>query len=157
MRRRRTARRAGALPCEVVRVAISAGLDGEVADLSGAIVAAHVAGCPGCRRFQEGAAVLQQGITLRASRPPPAALKERLAGEWVETVAVMPPPVAGRSRRSVPRPGWHRTIRWAGVLVPAAALVVALPLGALSAAQGKPSHASTPCTRNLRSPWVSPP
>jgi len=150
MRRRRGGTGAEALSCDTVRLAISAGLDGEPVDLAGARVAAHMADCESCRQFAEGARVLRGHMSLRTSRRAPEALKDLLAGEWVDPVALAPPLGAGLGR-TLPRPGWGRTARWAGALVPAVALVVALPLGALSAAQAKPTHAPTPCTRNLRS------
>jgi predicted anti-sigma-YlaC factor YlaD len=156
VKRRRVGGVAEGLSCDAVRLAISARLDGELSPLTGAATTAHVADCEGCRHFLEGARLLGPQMTLRAARRPPEALKELLAGEWARAVAPTPPLDPGLRWR-MPRPGWRRTVRWAGAFVPAAALVVALPLGALSAAQGKPTHASTPCTQNLHARrWSAP-
>jgi anti-sigma factor RsiW len=154
--RHRGGKSTGALLCDTVQLAISAGLDGEPVDLAGARVAAHMADCESCRQFDEGARLLRGQLSLRTSRRAPGALKELLAGELVDSVGPAPPLAAGLGR-ALPRPGWGRMVRWAGALIPAAAVVVALPLGALSAAQAKPTHAPTPCTQNLRSyPMSSP-
>jgi anti-sigma factor RsiW len=157
MRGRKSRRGARSLPCDAVRSAISAGLDGERPGLSRATVTAHVGDCRGCARYEEGVRAIREQMSLRASRRPPEALKALLARELATTVASTPPPLERRSRRGIPSPGWRRTARWAAALLPAAALTVALPLGALSAAQGKPTHAPTPCTQNLRSPRASAP
>jgi predicted anti-sigma-YlaC factor YlaD len=137
------------LSCDAVRLAISASLDGEPSRLGTGAAAAHQAACADCRQFEAGARALQRQVSLRASRQAPEALKELLARELAHNVA--PPLSSGRAKRPVPNRGWRRTVQWAGALIPAAALIVVLPLGPLSGAAGKPTHAPTPCTVSLGS------
>jgi hypothetical protein len=118
-RRRRGSEGSGALACDAIRLAISAGLDGEPSRPGTGASAAHLATCADCRQFEVGARALQRQVSLRASRKAPEALKDLLTRELAHT--------------------------------PVAALIVVLPLGPLSGATGKPTHASTPCTVNLRS------
>jgi predicted anti-sigma-YlaC factor YlaD len=149
-RRRRGSEGSGALACDAIRLAISAGLDGEPSRPGTGASAAHLATCADCRQFEVGARALQRQVSLRASRKAPEALKDLLTRELAHTVT--PPPLpSGRAGRPLPHRRWRRTAQWAGALIPVAALIVVLPLGPLSGATGKPTHASTPCTVNLRS------
>jgi predicted anti-sigma-YlaC factor YlaD len=132
--------------CELVRQAISAGLDGEAAGVSGAKVTSHLDRCPACRAFATGANSLARMVGLEPSRPVPAALPQRLASELAS-------PVGGAlsaGRRSFrPTFAWRRTVQWAGALTPAALVAVFVPLGVMSTPPAVPSHTPTPCTASL--------
>jgi predicted anti-sigma-YlaC factor YlaD len=57
------------MKCEFVREALSAWLDGEQSVLGRAEVDAHVAGCGGCRSWQEGAHRLARRVWVKPARP----------------------------------------------------------------------------------------
>jgi anti-sigma factor RsiW len=132
--------------CDVVRQAISAGLDGEAAGVSEAKVAGHLRRCPGCRTFATEATSLAGLIRLEPSHRVPAALSGRLASEFARTADGTPPAVRRPFRPVI---AWRRTIQWAGALAPAALVAVVVPLGALSSPHAVPSHTPTPCTTSL--------
>ena len=140
---------AGAISCEVVRQAISAELDGEASGMATKDTLAHTARCPECQRFRARALMLGGRLGLEVSRPAPDALWETLSPEWARTVR--PAPRTSLRVRSVSgrRTMWRRRVVGVSALTPAALLVVALPLGALSSPHEVPSHARTPCTIDL--------
>jgi predicted anti-sigma-YlaC factor YlaD len=138
-------------PCDTFRQAISSLLDGEQPPLPAKAVAIHLARCEDCRRFQDGAMDLTAKIPLQASRPVPAALVTLLGVAWDTSVGSRPVAPGGRAQARRPRPVWRRRIQWVGALVPAALVVVGLPLGALAVPRAVPSHQVTPCTARLRS------
>jgi hypothetical protein len=139
--------------CDAVRQAISASLDDESPGLRPWTRRAHLRRCPECRRFEAGVQTLTMPMFLEGSRRAPDDLKERLAGALIrpDDPPLVPVREQGldKGRRLVPHVGWRRSMRWAGALVPTVALGVLLPLGAFSAASGRPTHASTPCTVNV--------
>jgi predicted anti-sigma-YlaC factor YlaD len=57
------------MKCEIAREALSAWLDGEQSVPGRAEVNAHVAGCGGCRSWQEGAHRLARQVWLKPARP----------------------------------------------------------------------------------------
>jgi predicted anti-sigma-YlaC factor YlaD len=132
--------------CELVRQAISAGLDGEAAGVSGAKVTVHLRRCPACREYATGASALARMVGLEPSRPVPGALSQRLASELARPADGARP--AGRRlfRRTF---AWRRTVQWAGALTPAALVAVFVPLGVMSSPHAVPSHTPTPCTASL--------
>jgi anti-sigma factor RsiW len=134
--------------CDTVRQAISASLDGESPGLRTRRRRAHLRRCQECRLFEAGVEALAAPMFLDGSRRVPDDLQETLVRALAGRAD--PPPAAARARLGAPRVGWRRSVQWAGALGPALALVVLLPLGAFSAASGRPTHASTPCTVNLR-------
>src|SRR5580692_9558613 len=70
--------RTGGIPCESMREAISAEIDGEAPGIRGKDVRFHLAHCEDCLRFQTGSTALDRQVNLQISRPVPADLKERL-------------------------------------------------------------------------------
>jgi predicted anti-sigma-YlaC factor YlaD len=147
---------AESVACETCRDAISAILDGESPGVSKRKVAAHLGHCQDCQRFEAQARTLTNRVSLQSSPRAPESLKSLLARELDRTVAMEPPVSSRRTWRVVATLDWRRSFRWAGALAPAAAVIVILPLGVLSGPQGKPTHASTPCTIHLQSHRVSP-
>jgi hypothetical protein len=135
--------------CDAVRQAVSASFDDESPGLRAWTRRAHLRRCPECRRFEAGVQALTVPMFLDGSRLAPDDLKESLAGALIRPDGSSPAPGEERGRRPVPRLGWRRPVQWAGALVPTVALGVLLPLGAFSAASGRPTHASTPCTVNV--------
>jgi hypothetical protein len=136
--------------CDAVRQAVSASLDDEPPGLRAWTRRAHLRRCPECRRFEAGVQEITVPMFLNGSRRAPADLKERLAGALIRPDGLVLDPGRERGRRLAPHVGWRRRVQWAGALVPTVALGVLLPLGAFSAASGRPTHASTPCTVNVR-------
>jgi hypothetical protein len=82
--------RTGGIPCESMREAISAEIDGEASGIRSKDVRFHVAHCEDCLRFQTGSTALGCQVNLQISRPVPADLKERLAIEMVRAVGPAP-------------------------------------------------------------------
>jgi anti-sigma factor RsiW len=140
----------GGIPCERMREAISAEIDGEASDIRAKDVRFHLAHCEECLRFQTGTRALGRQVNLQSSRPVPADVQERLAIEMVRTVATAPRVSPRRSWNIRRASEWRRGARWVGALAPAAFVAVVLPLGALSTPREIPTHASTPCTISLR-------
>jgi len=103
-------------PCDVVREAVSAELDGEDAGLAPAEVQAHLATCAGCRSFAGGVAALSRSVRVRPAEPVPDLTASILAGA---------PRRGGLVRATEPAvPGWARY----GLLVTAlTVLLLALP------------------------------
>jgi anti-sigma factor RsiW len=143
----------GSTPCDQVREAISAELDGEASSLRAKDVRSHVSHCEECLRFQAAARALNGRVSLQVSPPVPADLKDRLARELDSIVT---PP--SRHWRHIGRVSeWRSGVRWVGALAPAAFVAVVLPLGALSTPREVPTHAPTPCTISLRHlQWTTP-
>lgn len=147
----RRVKRAAAASCDHVRQAISARLDGEVPGLALKDTEAHLADCSECRRFLAGVMAVNRAVALEVSRPVPVALKQALATEWAQSVRPVPPDARRTSLQVGRGTVWRRRLQWASALTPALLLAVALPLGALSSPHEVPSHAQTPCTKNLAS------
>jgi hypothetical protein len=142
--------RTGEIPCERMREAISAEIDGEASGIRAKDVRFHLAHCEECLRFQIGTRALGRQVNLQISRPVPADLKERLAVEMVQSAATAPH-VSRRRPWNIWRASeWRRGVRWVGALAPAAFVAVVLPMGTLSTPREIPTHASTPCTISLR-------
>ena len=138
------------LTCARVRQAISAGLDGEAPGIRARRVAGHVAQCEGCRHFQRLAPMLDRLVGVSASRPVPGSLKDTLTSEWLRALGGVSPGSPRKPRTIDAGHSWHGRLQWVGALCPAVLLVVIVPLGALSGPHEVPSHASTPCTVDLR-------
>jgi anti-sigma factor RsiW len=147
---------AESVSCETCCDAISATLDHESPGISKRKVAAHLGHCQDCQRFEAHARTLTGQVSLQASPRVPESLKGLLASELDRTIGLASPVSSRRNWRVVPTMDWRRSVRWVGALTPAAAVIVILPLGVLSGPQGKPTHASTPCTIHLQSHRVSP-
>ena len=147
----RLAKKAGAVPCDRIRAAISASFDGERLGVKAKIMDSHLIHCRGCQQYREGIVALNRQPDLQISREVPLGLKERLAAEL--------PRATDPTARIYPRfwrpvswgAPWHRSVRWLAALAPAAIVVVVLPLGALSSPHPRPTPASTPCTNYLPS------
>ena len=145
----RRVRTAAAVPCDQVREAISAGLDGEVPGLPLRDTETHLARCAACRQFQARVMAVNPALALEVSRPAPTELKQALATEWAQSIRPVPSFVRRGSLGVGRRTPWRRRLQWASALTPALLLAVALPLGALSSPHEVPSHAQTPCTADL--------
>lgn len=155
-RRKGRMKNGGPVPCEAVRLSISAWLDGEPADISRAQVEAHLAGCPDCRRFEMAASTLTGEHRLQTTRPVPGALKDLLAAELVRAEGPAPRAWSRPKFWLITTFGWRRGIQWAGAVVPAAAVTIVISLGVLPSPGGHPTHPSTPCTIHLRSHHTAP-
>jgi anti-sigma factor RsiW len=144
---------AGSIPCDQVREAISAELDGEVSSLRANDVRSHVSNCEECLRFRAATRALNGRVGLQVSRPVPADLKDRLARE-LDPIVI---PSSRHWRRIGRVSEWRGGVRWVGALAPAVFVAVVLPLGALSTPRAVPTHAPTPCTISLRHlQWKTP-
>ena len=79
--------------CDAVREAVSATLDGEDPGVDRALLDSHLRGCPGCRRWREGAHSLTRRTRLWEAwprRPAPPHLCERIAREEAARVRLSP-------------------------------------------------------------------
>ncbi len=150
-RESRLAKKAGAVPCDRIRQAISAAFDGERPGLRAKVINADVTHCRGCKHYQEGIVVLSRQPNLQTSRPVPLALTDRLAAEWSDARDQTPPIYPRSWQRAGWGFPWRRAVPWLGSLAPAAVVLVVVPLGALSSPPVRPTPASTPCTIHLRS------
>jgi len=139
------------VPCDDVRLSISARLDGESPDISRAQVQAHLVGCPDCRRFEMGANTLTGEHRLQTTRPVPGALKDLLAAGLVRAEGPAPRTWSRPKFWLITTFAWRRGIQWAGAVVPVAAVTIVISLGVLPSPGGRPTHPSTPCTIHLRS------
>jgi predicted anti-sigma-YlaC factor YlaD len=135
--------------CDEVQEAISARLDGERPPHAQAAVDGHLAGCGACRDFQTEVVALGRLAHLRTPRPVPADLLATLA----PLVEPARPGLRGSARYLGPGersgPGWTRTARWAGAMVPAALAVVAIIAGVGSPPRLVPTRPPSPCTIGL--------
>jgi Putative zinc-finger len=134
-----TRARRRAVACTEVRLAVSAGRDGERSLLSARTVDRHLTGCPACRSFRSELDGIVPVFRLSAPRPVPDRLVAMLAEEL---------PTGGSATQTGRLPnarGWSAAPRWA-TIAPAVVAVVALPLGAWSHPHVVPSRQPTPCT-----------
>ena len=135
--------------CEDAQEAISARLDGERHPVPGAALEMHLGNCQACRDFEAEAVDLGRRAGLRSPRAVPADLLAML----VPVLKPAPPPHFPSLRRrrweQGYRPGWARTAQWAGAIVPAVLVSVALPLGLGSQPRLVPTRPPSPCTIGL--------
>lgn len=106
----------GVPPCDPIREAVSAALDGEQAGLPQAQVDAHLATCAGCRAFAEGAVVLNRSVRVRPAEDVPDL-----------TAAILGPPARPRldAAGGAAPPAWAR---YGLLTVAATVLILALPV-----------------------------
>jgi predicted anti-sigma-YlaC factor YlaD len=119
------------LTCDACREAVSAGLDAEDAGASPAAVAAHLAGCAGCRQFREAAATLHHGV-----RALPVATAPELTGVILARIGAEVQ--AGRSGLG----RYRRELRVALAVVATLQLLLALPALLLGSDGAAPIHAA---------------
>jgi predicted anti-sigma-YlaC factor YlaD len=135
--------------CEDAQEAISARLDGERHPVAGAALEMHLGNCQSCRDFEAEVVDLGRRAGLRSPRSVP----EDLLAMLVPVLKPAPPPhFPSRRRRRWEqgyRPGWARTAQWAGAIVPAVLVSVALPLGLGSQPRLVPTRPPSPCTIGL--------
>lgn len=124
-----------AIDCREVEVMLGAYALGALAPDERGVVAAHLAGCPGCRtataRYQRATTALGLGV---APVVPPPALARRLLTEIGEGTTPAPRPIAPATRVTpTPAVGEARRWRWAagGLTAVAALLLVGLVVVAL--------------------------
>lgn len=99
------------IPCERMREAISAEIDGEAPGIRGKDVRFHLAHCEDCFRFQTESRALGWQVNLQISRPVPADVKERLTIEMVRTVGTAPYVSRRRSWNIRRVSEWRRGVR----------------------------------------------
>ncbi len=116
------------MTCDRVRLALSARLDGEDADVAESVVAVHLAGCAACRSFAAESEALHRALRLRSAEAVPDLTAPILASIDEERVRV------GDSRRSA--------LRMALVAVGVVQLLAALPALVLGDDAGLPVHAA---------------
>lgn len=92
----------GGRACEEMRLLIQADLDGELDAAATAVLAAHIAECPGCQDEQQDitrlSALLHTGVPRHAA---PSALRERMETQFLPRRAAPPPPSGFRRLRSL--------------------------------------------------------
>ncbi len=92
----------GGRACEEMRLLIQADLDGELDAAATAVLAAHIAECPGCQDEQQS--MTRLSALLRAEVPrhaAPAALRKRIEAEFSATRAAPPAPSGFRRARAL--------------------------------------------------------
>jgi predicted anti-sigma-YlaC factor YlaD len=119
------------LTCAACREAVSAGLDGEELAAPPAAVDAHLASCPGCRRFSDAAAALRDDTRAMPALSAPNLTSAILARIGAEV----------QGGRSAPA-GYHRELRIALAVVAALQLLLALPALVLGNDGTAPIHAA---------------
>jgi predicted anti-sigma-YlaC factor YlaD len=126
--------------CVEIREAISARFDNEPAPTSDKVTARHLSDCRSCRDFESGIAELGRPARLRSAASVPPSLLPLLRQHHTPSTGGAP---VTRRRHS---PQWPRLGRWALAAAPAAAAIVALPLGlAAGHTHHAPSLTLTPC------------
>jgi predicted anti-sigma-YlaC factor YlaD len=109
--------------CEVIREALSARLDGEVAEVDQPAVDQHLAGCPGCARWAADLGALHRATRVREAEPVPDL-----------TAAILAAAPAAPVRRPV------SVARWALLAVALTQLVLAAPALVLGEGSGATVH-----------------
>jgi anti-sigma factor RsiW len=135
--------------CEDTQEAISAGLDGEPHPALGAALEVHLANCQACRDFEADVVNIGRRARLRAPRAVPEDLMAMLAPLLEPAPRPRFPPLRPRRWEQDCRPGWARSVRWVGALLPAVLVSVALPLGLGSQPRLVPTRPPSPCTVGL--------
>lgn len=116
------------MDCNRIRTAISARLDGEHPGLEPDDVDAHIASCPACRAFAEGAAALHRATRLGSAPPVPDLAPAILASIGAEAVDL---------------PGAReRALRVVLTLIAVVQLAVAVPPLVLGDDAGLPIHSA---------------
>lgn len=111
------------MDCDLARLALSAGLDGEASPRELDALDAHLAGCPGCLRWSHQAAAVHRAVRVRPAEPVPDLVAGVLA------------------RAAVPTPGRGEWVRYALGVVAATNLLLGLPALLLgSGSDGVPVH-----------------
>jgi predicted anti-sigma-YlaC factor YlaD len=124
----RLANKAGAVPCDRIRQAISADIDGERPGVMTKMIDSHVTHSRGCQQYRAGIVALTRETNLQTSRLVPAGLKEPLGTEMRQVLGPAPlvAPRLPRHIRGI-APCRH-SARWLGALAPAAFITVVLTL-----------------------------
>jgi predicted anti-sigma-YlaC factor YlaD len=117
------------MDCNLIRTAISARLDGEHPGLEPDDVDAHVARCPACRAFAEGAAGLHRAARLGSAPPVPDLTPAILA--FIERAEAVDPTGAR-----------ERVLRVVLALIAVVQLAVAVPPLVLGDDAGLPMHSA---------------
>lgn len=92
----------GGRACEEMRLLIQADLDGELDAAATAVLAAHIAECPGCQDEQQQ--MTRLSALLRAEAPrhaAPLALRDRIEAQLLPRRAAPPPPSGFRRQRAL--------------------------------------------------------
>jgi predicted anti-sigma-YlaC factor YlaD len=135
--------------CEDAQEAISARLDDERHPVPGAALETHLGNCQACRGFEAEVVDLGRRAGLRSHRVVPDDLMAVLAPLLKPTPRPDFPLLRPRRREQGYRPGWARTAQWAGAIVAAVLVSVALPLGLGSQPRLVPTRPPSPCTIGL--------
>jgi predicted anti-sigma-YlaC factor YlaD len=135
--------------CEDAQEAISARLDGERLPFLGAAFEMHLGNCQACRDFEAEVVDLGRRAGLRAPRVVPEDLMATLVPLLEPAPRPRFPSLRPRRREQGYHPGRARTAQWAGAIVPAVLVSVALPLGFGSQPRLVPTRPPSPCTIGL--------
>ena len=105
------------MSCANVRVALSARLDGEPAEVPG--VDDHLLGCPACVRWSEGVEAVTASVRARYDVTPDLTARVLAAAAEEDRLAA--------ARRSVAQAGRRRMLRWAVGVAAVVQLLLAIP------------------------------
>ncbi|HWD25081.1 MAG TPA: zf-HC2 domain-containing protein [Acidimicrobiales bacterium] len=133
--------------CELVREALSAGIDDEEMPVAAAAVESHLRHCADCRDFGANAASVARRLRLRLIEPVP-----ELADQILKSLAGEPPTpliTTAGGEHFMRRKHGFRLTQWAAAIIVLSVSAPALAFGAFTHPHVVPSHVRTPCTVSL--------